>query len=56
MTWLYASAMMKTVMAVAMAATALAAGAWALARERRDPASGYAEDPAALAHGSRSTT
>ena len=40
-----------TVMALVMAGLAVAAGAWALARERRDPASAYAEDPAALAHG-----
>lgn len=41
----------EAAMAVTMAAIAVAAGAWALARERRDPAASYAEDPAALAHG-----
>jgi len=41
-----------TVMAVVMAAVAVAAGAWAAVREARDPAVRYAEDPAALAHGS----
>jgi MFS family permease len=40
-----------TAMALVMAACAAAAGAWALARERRDPATAYAEDPAALAGG-----
>jgi len=39
------------VMAVVMTLVAVAAGAWATAREARDPAVRYAEDPAALAHG-----
>ena len=37
--------------AVTMVVAAVAAGAWALVRERRDPAARWAEDPAALAHG-----
>jgi MFS family permease len=36
-------------MALVMAGVALAAGVWALVRERQDPASSYAEDPLALA-------
>lgn len=38
-------------MAATMAVVAVGAGGWALVRERRDPASSYAEDPLALAHG-----
>jgi len=38
-------------MAIGMVVTAALAGAWALVRERRDPAARWAEDPAALAHG-----
>lgn len=38
-------------LAVGMVVLACAAGAWALLRERRDPALRWAEDPAALAHG-----
>jgi MFS family permease len=37
--------------AVSSVVVAVAAGAWAAARERRDPAQRWAEDPAALAHG-----
>jgi len=40
-----------TVMALVMTLVATIAGVWAWVRETRDPAVGYAEDPAALAHG-----
>ena len=45
------TAVPEVAMALVMAGVAVAAGAWALVRERRDPASSYAEDPLALAHG-----